>query len=194
MPYYPPPQSGGLTATKTTPGAIGVAGTSIQSPGGIASRTTATGAIANTETQVLGATIPANFCQAGTTFRITAAGHFVNGGSAVGATFRIRFGTTTLTGNVVTSVAPVANNTGGFRFEAIVTVRTTGAGGSVIGDCIAIGDATATVFVSSPAVSDTTATVALDTTASKILELTFISGAVGNTGTFHLAAIGVEVM
>jgi hypothetical protein len=113
------------------------------------------------------------------------------GSGATGGTgiFRIRIGTTTLTGNIVTTVSPanVANQTNqGFTFEANITVRTIGAGGTIIGHS---ADQGRVMFNLAEIQSVDVAAVAVDTTASKILELTYISGNAGTTLTFKVAYI-----
>lgn len=131
----------------------------------------------------------------GTTFRIRAAGVLTSGATGGTSTFRIRFGTSSLSGNIPTSIAP-ANQNGKtnfpFTFEALVTVRATGGSGSVIGECWVEGSDISNNFTfASPShfSSTTTATVALATNANKVLELTYISGNAGTTATFHVATI-----
>lgn len=148
-------------------------------------------AIANTETRVLAAVLAANYLAAGTTFRIRAAGTLTSGATGGTGTWRIRIGTTTLTGNVATSVSPVNANSQtnvGFSFDALVTVRASGSSGTIIGECMAMSQ----VGFTAPIVmaSSTTATVAVDTTAAdQRLELTCISGNAGTTITFRVASI-----
>lgn len=167
-------------------------------PGGSnqrASIAAASAAIANTETVVVSTSLAANYLTAGMSFRIRAAGVGTTGAAAGADTFRIRIGTTTLTGNIPTSVAPTANNSvtaQPFSFEALVTVRTTGATGTIIGECQALGDnATTGLFTTLNDLSATTATVVVDTTATNLLELTFQSGSAGSSCTFHAATIEV---
>ena len=150
----------------------------------------AAGAIANTETVVTGVTMAANTMAAGTTFRITAGGTQTSGATGGTAVFRVRIGTTTLTGNIATTVSPVNANTqtnAGFWFDALVTVRTAGAGGTVIGQCIASGQVAFVAPINMVGV--VTATVAVATDAQKLVELTYISGNAGTTATFQVASI-----
>jgi len=160
-------------------------------------------AIANTETQVVGLTIAAGTLTVGSTYRIRAAGVYTSGVTPGTGTWRIRIGTTTLTGNIACSVAPaqIASLTNApFTFEALVTVRAIGAAGTIIGECW-VGGAPASGAnhsfsngtIQVPIVgSATTATVAVDTTVAEILELTYISGNAGTTATFHVAIETVE--
>ena len=152
----------------------------------------AAAAIANTETVVTSISLPSNTMAAGTTFRVTGAGVQSSGATGGTAIFRVRLGTTTLTGNIVTTVSPVNANsqTGvGFWFDALVTVRTAGGSGTVIGQCIASGQVAFVAPINMVGV--TAATVAVDTTATKLIELTYISGNAGTTATFHVASIEI---
>jgi hypothetical protein len=192
----------------TTPLALGTTGSAAfaarqdhthQSPGGCASITSATGAISNTETQVAVCSMPANFMQAGTTFHIHAGGNITTSTTPGNDTFRIRIGTTTLTGNVPVSVAVPVNasvTTQPFTLDAWVTVRTAGAGGTAIGDIQAFdgGSLTTGAFTLADNGAVSTATVVVDTTATKLIEFTFISGASTSSATFQTAVITVVKM
>ena len=216
MPYYPPSSSASAITIKDEGSSLSTAASSldfvgtgvtasgsgadktITIPGGsnqLASIAAASAAIANTETVVVSTSLAANYLTAGMSFRIRAAGVGTTGATAGADTFRIRIGSTTLTGNIPTSVAPTANDSvtaQPFSFEAIVTVRTTGATGTIIGECQALGDnATTGLFTTLNDLSATTATVVVDTTATKLLELTFQSGSAGSSCTFHTATIEV---
>jgi len=152
----------------------------------------AAGAIANTETVVTSVTMAANTMAAGTTFRITAGGTQTSGGTGGTAVFRVRIGTSSLTGNITTSVSPVNANSQtnvGFFFDALVTVRTAGVGGTAIGQCIASGQVAFTAPINMVGV--VTAAVAVDTTAEKSVALTYISGNAGTTATFQVASIEI---
>lgn len=147
-------------------------------------------AIANSETVVTSFACPANFMTAGTTFRITAGGTLTSGATAGTSIFRIRIGTTTLTGNIATTVSPVnaaSQTNAGFWFEALVTVQTAGATGTVIGQCIASAQTAFAAPINM--VGTVTSAVAVDTTATKLIELTYVSGNSGTTATFQVAAI-----
>lgn len=147
-------------------------------------------AIANTETVVASFSCPAGFMAAGTTFRVVASGTQTSGVTGGTGIFRVRIGTTTLTGNIATTVSPVnaaSQTNAGFWFEALVTIRTAGAVGTVIGGCIASGQVAFTAPINMVGV--VTATVAVDTTATKLIELTYISGNAGTTATFQVASI-----
>lgn len=182
----------------TTPLALGITGSAAtaarrdhthQSPGGIAS-ITASVAIANTETQVVAANLPSGFYQAGTTLRVTAGGVQTTASSGAAGTFRVRTGSTTLTGNIATSVAATSAvvSAQGFYFEAIVVCRSTSA---IIGAGAAFGG---TAFTATVVPSATTATVAITSAQTNVIELTYISGTANTTLTFHTASIEVVKM
>ena len=159
----------------------------------LASITAASAAIANTETVVVSASLAANTITAGMSFRIVAAGVGTTGLIPGNDTFRIRIGATTLTGTIPATVAPAATasvTAQPFSFEAIITCRTAGASGAIIGVATALSDNVTTgLFALLVDVNTTTATVALDTTAVNLLEFTFQSGAATSSITFHVATI-----
>lgn len=196
-----------VAAAVTTPLALGTAGTSLlashrdhthQSPGACASIVAATAAIVNAEAQVVGCTVPLNLMQAGTTFRITAAGSITTAGSPGNDVFNVRIGTTTLTGNiaaVVTAPAVASITTQPFYLEMLVTVRTAGASGTVVGQGIVQSTNTTTgAFTSLNIVGITTSAVAVDTTAAKIVELTATTGAGTSSVLIQNASIEIVKM
>jgi hypothetical protein len=149
---------------------------------------TSTAAIANTETVVISYTCAANEIAAGTTFRFTA---FCSqaGTNAATPTIRIRVGTTTLIGNIAATVTGVVGGVAvPSHITGLVTCRTAGAGGTIIGSVSQLKHAAA--GAQSNAVGTQTGTVAVDTTAANVLvELTFISGNAANTYTFQEAMV-----
>lgn len=153
----------------------------------------AAGAIANTETVVASWSAPANFMEAGTTFEIKTYGRITTGATAGSSIFRCRIGTTTLTGNVAASLT-IANaalvTDGPFKVDILVTVRTAGSSGTVMGNVSASGGIVG-AFTAVADVSAISATVAVDTTAVKLIELSYISGNAGSTATFENATIGI---
>lgn len=150
-------------------------------------------AIANTETLVVGGSMLANFMAIGTSFRIRAYGRLTSGLTAGSSIFRCRIGTTTLTGNIATSLT-IANNASQtnapFVVDMLVTVRTDGSSGTVIGNTWVAGGVTG-AFTTGDDISAISSTVAVDTTATKRLELTYISGNAGTTATFENAVISI---
>lgn len=188
------------TPVKVTPAALSAAGTATtvvrsdhahQAPGGVA-RNIANVAIANTETAVITWTPGANFLIAGTTVRITGMGILTSGGTPGTCTLNVRCGTNATTGTVAstTTVDTGTSQTNiGFWFEAILTVRTTGAGGTCYAQITFLSNIGSTTKVRN---SGTTATAVVDTTsASTIISLSMISGNAGTTYTWNVAAIEV---
>jgi hypothetical protein len=191
-------------AVDATPLAASIAGVSTvasrsdhahHTPGGIASIVAASAAIVNAEAVVATATLPANLMAAGTTFRITAAGQITTLTSPGNHVFKIRIGTTTLTGNIAATLtcAAVASITAQpFFLQFLVTVRTAGASGTVVGQGVAQSTHVTTgAFTALNVVGITTSAVAVDTTAVKLIELTAITGASDASVTFQNAAIEV---
>ncbi len=160
---------------------------------GLASTVAASSAIVNAEAQVVGVTLPANFMAAGTTFKVTAAGRITTLTSPGNDVFKVRIGTVTLTGNIaatVTAAAVASITTQPFWLEFLVTVRTAGVSGTVVGQGIVSSTNVSTgAFTSLNIVGITTSAVAVDTTGPNILELTAITGATDSSVTFQNAAI-----
>lgn len=152
--------------------------------------TAATGSISTSQTQVVGITIPANTLAAGNSYRIFAAGVCTSSASNA-VTFRIRCGSTTLTGSIITTINPSATTTAsgdGFQLHGLVTFRAIGASGTAIGSLAMLGGATQPFAVATRC-DTATATTTVDTTASRILELTAVTAAGTTTVNFHVAWI-----
>jgi hypothetical protein len=138
---------------------------------------------AATETLVTNNIIPANSLAVGSTYRILAYG-IRTGTNTATATYNIRIGTTTAanagtiaaTGTVATTATASV-----IKIEGLVTVRTTGASGTVLGSVDH-------VYGTTPLVTNTTTAVAVDTTSVNYLKLTMNSGTT-NTYTFYVASI-----
>jgi len=149
--------------------------------------------ITTTQTQVVALTVTANTFITGATYRVRGFGT-ITSTAANACTFRVRIGTTTLTGNIPATVAPTATTTASahsFEVEGIVTIRSTGASGSAIGGMSArgTGPGTAQPFTDSHRVGTSTATVTVDTTVQNILELTAVAAAGTTTINFYVATI-----
>jgi hypothetical protein len=144
-------------------------------------------AIANTETLVVAYVCAANELKVGTTFMIRAYATRA-GTTSASPVIRVRVGTTTLTGNIAATLTPPANTLAvGNVIEALVTVITNGAGGTIRGSLLNQVHLAAVTIT--PAVASTAA-VNVDTTAANMrVELTFISGSASNTYTFQNAVI-----
>lgn len=149
-----------------------------------------TAGITTTQVQVVALTIAANVLTAGRAYRLTVSGT-ISSSVANAVTLRARIGTTTLTGNIITSNAPSATTTAagdGFTWTALVTVRSTGASGSIIGESSFVGGSSQP-FATATGHSSVTATVAVDTTVQNILEATIVTAAGTTTVTGRVATI-----
>ena len=154
----------------------------------------AAAAIANTETVVASFSATALFMEAGTSFAIRAYGRLTTGATGGSSIFRCRIGTTTLTGNIPATLT-IANaalvTAAPFKVDIVVTIRTGGSGGTAIGNVSVSGGVTGAFTVVAD-VSAISATAAVDTTAAKLVEFTYISGNAGSTATFENATISLE--
>lgn len=155
----------------------------------------ATGNITTSQTKVVSYTIAANTLAVGDIFMVQAMGVCTSSTSTV-VTFRIRLGTTTLTGNIAVASNPTANNTAAadpFWLSGMVTVRSIGSSGTVHGGMTLnagtqpFGAATRTA--SGDPAGNSTSTVVLDTTATKLIELTAVTAAGTTSVNFTQAAI-----
>lgn len=171
-----------------------------RSPGGISS-IVAPVTITNTttETVVTNASMAAGFMAAGTTFRIRATGIVSSAAAAGGGgTWNCRIGTTTLTGNIAGGVT-IATFSGalinvGFDLDFLVTVRTAGAGGTVLANGHVIGILTGVTAALTYAPTAITATVAVDTTAAKLIELTYAFSVANASNSITFTNASIEVV
>lgn len=157
--------------------------------------------VANTtnETSLLTVTLPANFLKVGTSIRLTASGVAGTTSSAPTWTFRVRIGSvgSVLTGNIVTSIAPtpaISQTAKGWQVDALITLRTTGSSGTIIGNGVCANELSATA-PNDNKLSATTGTVVVDTTQQRDLALTVQWGTANaaNTITAHNVAYDVVV-
>lgn len=157
---------------------------------GLKSITTAMTGITTTETSVASILIPANTLVVGSVYRITAYGTCTSS-AAVLCSIRIRMGTASLTGFVAAVSQPTsdASNTNeAFRYEGLVTVRSVGSSGAVIGGLF-MADSNTGPFGSQTKVDQDTATLTVDTTVARYLELTAETAAGTCTLAFRQAII-----
>jgi hypothetical protein len=151
-----------------------------------------TGAIANTETQVLGWTAPANTFAVGSKIRVQTVGTLTNTTSASTSVYRLRIGSTTLTGNIPASLSFVNGTTAKtsiiVRVDILVNIISTGSSGTAIGQVQVVTGIT-------PGTTPTgvTAAVTVDTTANKVVEFTYISGASSTNVVWHAATLEVLI-
>lgn len=201
------PSLSDTAASNTTPLAASTAGSAEtaarqdhthRSPGGIASIILPTSAIANSETQVVAATIPADLLTAGSTFRITAHGKVTTGLTPGSHVFKVRIGPTTLTGNIaltVTAPAVASITSQPFWLDMMVEVRVDGASGAAIGQGIALStNASTGAFTTTIIVNNTASAVTIDTTVENLIELTLVTGTAGASAIFNCAVIQLVKM
>lgn len=144
-------------------------------------------AIANTETVVVSKACTASELTVGMTFAFRAFATRA-GTTSAQEIIRVRIGPTTLTGNIAGTLTPPASTLAvPISIEGLLTIRTAGAGGTAIGSLMREQHLAAVTIT--PAISPSTATVAVDTTVANLIELTFISANAANTYTFRNAAI-----
>jgi hypothetical protein len=160
---------------------------------GIAVITATSAAINTTHTQIIGATLRAGTLVAGSTIRIKASGTCTSSAANI-SNFRLRIGTTTLTGNIVVSVDPTGFTSGTnipFTVEVMGTVRTVGSSGTALGAGWLNNNGTTGVSNAAIVAAQTTATVTVNTTVDNIVELTYVAAATTTTCTFYNATIEV---
>ena len=197
-----------VAPTVTTPLATSAVGSAVtpahrdhahQSPGGVVSIVAASASLNTTETQVVAATIPANFCQAATTFLISLFGICTSSAANL-STFTVRMGTGNSNSDaaltVVTCTAATSGTAVGFFAEFLVTIRAAGsnitaaAGGMVVNS--------GTTGISSNGVGGVAASGTIsgtvNTTVLNYLQVTYKSAASTTTATFQNAVIEVVKM
>lgn len=173
--------------------------------GKIASTVANSAAINTTETIIAGglnvSPMPANALKASTIIRITLEG--TNTSTVAGiTTFRVRFGTagTTADTAVFTAALPASAAAGTnipFQIVMLITIRTTGAGGTLVGVLDARNDAGATVATASTGImvvpSDLVVgtPAAINTTVASYISVTCQTAAATTTNTFQQAAIEI---
>lgn len=132
----------------------------------------------SSEEQSIGKTFSANTLAAGTCIKLEA-WYTITSTAANTVTFRVRCGASSLSGTVVTNVAPTTTTTAsdhGVYVTALMTVRSTGASGTAIGGISFVAVETQP-FTVGHRTNQETATVTVDTTASNVVELTVVASA-----------------
>ena len=138
-----------------------------------------------TETNVASLTIPQNYLQAGSTFRLKMQG-FRTGATSATEVVNVRIGTTNsaTAGNIAATVTIAATATASpFYVESVVTVRTGGSSGTISGSCESIYGSTILFSPTNTAITP----VAVDTTGLNYLKFTLQSAS--NTFTIQNATI-----
>lgn len=141
---------------------------------GLGSLSAAVTGITTTETVGKEILIPAGTLVVGSVYEFVAYGTLTTGGAGVLCTFRFRIGTTTLGGTAIISSQPTANagmTNAEFEYRGLVTVRSVGATGTVVGGLTMAGSNTGP-FGSQAKVDHGTGTTTVDTTAANYLGFT----------------------
>lgn len=168
--------------TGDTGGATGPTGPTGATSGGVGSLVTTPSITTLTETVLTSGTLAANSIVAGSTYRFAASG-LRTGASSGGITIRLRIGPTTLTGSISATWAQGATTTASaWYIDGIVTVRTSGAAGTTLGQISSIYGTTA-------GLGQNATTVAVDTTVSNLMELTLQQTGTANTQAVYNAYI-----
>lgn len=190
----------------TTPAAVSTVGSvafsarrdhTHQSPGGVTSNTSDSSAINTADTNIVGFTIPANFCTAGTTFRIRAAGTCVCSHTGDTSTFVARMGTANTNSDaalVTITSSSVTGATTAFDIEILVTVRTIGASITVEAGGMLKSTGTTGIGAGGVVGGSVNSHAAINTTVQEFLTLWYVTNATTTTSTFNLATIEVVKM
>jgi hypothetical protein len=166
------------------------AGDQIADPA-LAARTT-TVVIANTQTQVVGFTVPANTLKVGTVIRIRATGLLTNTTSASSSVLRMTIAASSLgtpiVGSWTCALGTTARTSCPFVVIAELVVLSLGANGTAWG--MIVVDCNTTTPLALPT-TQITAPVTIDTTGARVVELNCISGASTTTWTFVTATMEI---
>ena len=139
----------------------------------------ASGSITTNETQVVAITGLTSLAS-GSTFLVHAFANATNTASPSSISFMVRLGATSLAGNTVASCGVLPTSTSqGLEYDAIVTVYTTGTGGTFNGGCKMLIHTSSTV--NGGQIIITTGTQAINTTATNLIELTAETNASNQT-------------
>jgi hypothetical protein len=168
-----------------------------QSPGGIAAITSEIQNSTTTALSIVTATIPANFLQVGTTFRIKLAGRYNAPSPASANTFIARIGTAgTTSDNTIVELDITSATTGSgifFEQELLITVRTTGSGGTIEGLSYLFnvgGTGMSTTASNGPTLGNTS----VNTTVQNILSVWFKSGSASGGVFYDVGTIEIVKM
>jgi hypothetical protein len=152
------------------------------------------GALNTTETYISAAfSIAANVLVVGMAFRITAYGTCTSSAANL-STFTVRFGTAGTTSDAsvlaATCTAALSGTTVPFKFEAIVTIRTIGATGTITASAQIVNNGiTGISTATTPVVAGTGTTLTMNTTVGNFIGLSYKSAASTTTCTFNQVVV-----
>jgi hypothetical protein len=172
-----------IAVTRPTPAAIPASPpiTTTPAPAPV-SITSAVATSGTSPTQVVSLSIPAKTLAVGTTFAIKAFG-VQNATAATAVIFQIHLGTTNTIGDpIVSSSGEAVAANGGIAADGMLTIRTTGSGGTTTAGIL-------NTITNGATTSSTTTTQTVDTTADNFLTLSVSTSA--GVQTIEIAAISV---
>ena len=155
--------------------------------------TAVSAAIGNSETKLVQYIIPANTLQVGSTFRVTLYGTCTPANSAT-SNIRVRIGTAGSSSDVAAvNLAPTSATTGTnvpFSVVMMVTVRSTGASGTVDGNGMLTNFSYGTGIESNGVgVGTPIAGATVNTTVSNIIHVSYVTSNNSTKSTFQIATI-----
>lgn len=160
---------------------------------------TASATVANTttETTLIGAgygtkTLPANALVAGRSVRIRAAGVFGSSGTAATLLIKLKFGSTVILATAATAPANSLTNRY-WELDIVLTCRTTGASGSIIGQGLFRSMAAASGNLQGWEMT-ATAAVTIDTTGTNVIDLTATYGGANAADTITCSNCEIELL
>jgi hypothetical protein len=166
-----------------------------RSPGGLVSlEDTKTISNYSIETQIMGVSLPANFITTGTTFCILATGTLKSANTAPTVTWKIRIGSSSLSGYIITSVSPIINrNLSGklWNLQVLVTARDYG---TVVGSGIIQGEYSTTLTQALKGCLPNPVSSPINFSIPLLLELTFQFGTAHPSNTLICYNSTIEVI
>ena len=135
--------------------------------------------------------IPANDCQPGRVFRITAQGLWGDTSAAPNLTLRLKFGTTVIGATPTTAVTGVSQTNQSWRLEYQITCITAGSSGTVEGQGMVSMFSAAGATVSGRAMANT-GTVTVNTTTAQTLQISAQWGTSNAANTITMRQLIVE--
>jgi len=136
-------------------------------------------------------TLPANFFVAGKTVRLTGKGVYTTNAIGANIVVKVKLGSTVIATNTTSALLTTGSNNQ-FSFECLVTCRTTGASGTVMTSGSVNYKATGgRVFDD---LDNAGATTTVDTTASKLVDVTVTWDSATATRTITTTLVSLEVL
>lgn len=138
-------------------------------------------------------TLPANFFTVGKTIRIGANGHYGTANPAGTLQIKVKLGTTVILDTTASTMSNGLSNLAWTIAETVITCRTTGATGTVMGQGYAEFSTTHTATTIDDFTPNTTA-ITIDTTASQAISITAQWGTSSASNTITATNVTIEVL